>query len=281
MKDDFGDRMKLYEQIEAGRRAMPLLPICARIDGRSFSKWTHGLARPFDTRLSALMVEVVKFLVAESKALIGYTQSDEISLVFGQTERGAERVRDGFSSEVFFDGKFQKLTSVLASLATAKFNSLVPSTIPEKKDRLAAFDCRVWTVPNMTEAANVLLWREKDATKNSVSMAARAHYSHSQLDGKSCSEMQEMLFQKGVNWNDYPAFFKRGTFVRRRNVKRSLSPEEIARIPEKHRPAPDATFERSELHEMDMPPFVKVVNRVEVIFDGAEPKTAEPEPASA
>ena len=153
-QDDFGDRMKLYEQAEAGRRTLPLLPVCARIDGRSFSSWTRGLARPFDPGLSRAMVETTKTLVEETKARIGYTQSDEISLVFKA---------DRFESELFFDGKIQKLVSVLASLATAHFNALVPELIPTKTGKLAVFDARVWTVPNDEEAANVLLWREKDA----------------------------------------------------------------------------------------------------------------------
>lgn len=269
MQDDFGDRMKLYEQAEAGRRALPLLPLCARIDGRSFSRWTRGLRRPFDEGVSRAMIETTKFLVEETKARIGYTQSDEITLIFK-----AERL----GSEVFFDGKFQKLASVLASLATAKFNSLVPEFVPTKCGALAVFDARVWTVPNDVEAANVLLWRESDARKNSISMAARAVYSHGQLEGKSSSEKQEMLFQKGINWNDYPAFFKRGTFVRRRTVLKSLEPAIVERIPERFRPAAGTLVERSEVVEIDVPPFARVVNRVEVVFAGAEPRTFDEAP---
>jgi tRNA(His) 5'-end guanylyltransferase len=164
---------------------------------------------------------------------------------------------------------------VLASLATAKFNALVPELVPAKKDVLAVFDARVWTVPNEVEAANVLLWREKDATKNSISMAARAVHSHRELEGKSSSEQQEMLFQKGINWNDYPAFFKRGTFVRRRTVLRPLETEVLARVPEAHRPAVGTLVERSEVIELEMPPFTKVVNRAGVIFAGEEPRSQE------
>lgn len=69
--DDLGDRMKLYEMAEAGRKCMPLLPIVARIDGRSFSRFTQGLERPFDRRLSGLMIETVKFLVRETGAACG------------------------------------------------------------------------------------------------------------------------------------------------------------------------------------------------------------------
>jgi tRNA(His) guanylyltransferase len=265
--DPLGDRMKDYEQKEAGEKLLPLLPICARLDGRSFSNWTRGLKRPYDERLSKVMVEVTKFLVGETHAKIGYTQSDEISLVW---------LQESYAAKGFFDGKIQKLTSVLASLATAKFVLIAPAAIPEKADIPASFDCRVWNVPNKVEGANTILWREFDATKNSVSMAAQAHFSHKQLHKKSATEMKEMLREKGVVWEDFPAFFKRGTYVRRRAVERLLSPEELARIPEKHRPPADQKVVRSELAALDMPPFSRVTNRVEVIFDGAEPKEAEP-----
>ena len=109
-KTAFGDRMKLYERMEAGRRFMPRLPICVRLDGKGFSKWTRGLARPYDPRLSALMEHVATRLVEETQAVIGYTQSDEISLVFYTADPKAQ---------VFFDGRIQKMTSVLAAMTTA------------------------------------------------------------------------------------------------------------------------------------------------------------------
>ena len=84
--------------------------------------------------------------------------------------------------------------------------------------------------------------------------------------------MQEMLFQKGINWNDYPAFFKRGTFLQRRRVFKALDAETLARIPEKHRPA--GPIERWEIVELDMPPFTQIINRAAVVFDGSDPAVA-------
>ena len=258
-KDNFGDRMKAYEVAETGRLFMPLLPIYARIDGRCFSSFTRGMRRPYDEDMSCMMIETTKFLVEESHARIGYTQSDEISLVWSQ---------DSYESEVFFCGKVQKMVSVLASMATAKFNSLCSDELREK---LPTFDCRVFQLPNRVEAANAFLWREKDATKNAISMAARSFYPHRALHGKSSAEMQEMIFQKGQNFNDYPAFFKRGTFVRRVTELRHLNDKELANIPKKHWPKEPVM--RSRIVEIDMPVFTKVLNREAVIFDGAEPIT--------
>lgn len=221
-KDDFGDRMKHYEAAETERFFMPLLPIYARIDGRCFSRFTHGLNRPFDVRISRAMVETTKHLVEESHARIGYTQSDEISLIWQQED---------YDSEVFFSGKIHKLVSVLASLASVTFNHLclAEESLRERTlQMLPVFDCRVFQLPNRIEAANAILWREKDATKNAVSMAARSFYSHQELAGKSSADMQEMIFQKGQNFNDYPTFFKRGTFVRRLTEQRPFTAEELA-----------------------------------------------------
>lgn len=137
------------------------------------------------------------------------------------------------------------------------------------------FDCRAWQVPSKTEATNTLLWRELDAAKNSISMAARSLFSHKELQGKSGSEMQEMMFGKGVNWNDYPAFFKRGTFSQRRRELRELTTAEIDRIPEAHRPPAGRLVDRASIVRLEMPPFSRVTNRVEVVFDGVDPLVAE------
>jgi tRNA(His) guanylyltransferase len=262
----FGDRMKGYERQETGRRLLPLLPVLARIDGKNFSRFTRGLERPYDERLSALMVATTRYLVEESDALCGYTQSDEISLLFYSGDS---------KSQIFFDGKVQKINSVLASMTAAYFNHNKVDALPEKREELANFDSRVWSVPNQMEAANVFLWRERDATKNSVSMAAREHYSHNELLGKSSNQMQEMLFQKGVNWNDYPPFFKRGTFVQRQQISRVFTAEELATLPTKHeaRNNPGLEFERSVVTTIEMPPFDSVTNRVDVLFSGAAPAT--------
>ncbi len=112
MTDAMGDRMKDFEMMEAGRRFMPLLPIVARLDGKGFSKFTNGLARPYDERLSNLMVETVKYLVQESNAVMGYTQSDEITLAW---------YSDTIESQIYFDGRIQKMVSVLAAKCSVRF----------------------------------------------------------------------------------------------------------------------------------------------------------------
>lgn len=266
--DDFGDRMKAYEAHETGRRFLPMLPVYARLDGRSFSRFTKGMNRPYDERFTRAMVETTKYLLGETHARIGYTQSDETSLVW---------LSETYDGEIFFAGKVMKMASVLASIATAKFGSLIATSadgLAPYATRLPAFDCRVYQLPNKIEAANAFLWREKDATKNAVSMAARAYYSHKQLHEKSSADMQEMLYQKGINFNDYPPFFKRGTFVRREGRFVTLDAETLARIPEQHRPLNGEAWRTVHI-ELEMPSFSKVTNRVDVIFSGCYPETAE------
>lgn len=289
MEDTLGDRIKSYEAQESDRRFMPLLPICARLDGRSFSTFTKGMKRPYDVNFSRLMIDTTKRLVEETNAKIGYTQSDEISLVF---------YSDKVESQVFFDGRIQKMTSILASMCSVYFKFFMNCKLsrmthdfnfPSKADEVVTqedfnlwcdksvkhpiFDCRVWTVPNQMEACNTLLWRENDATKNSITMAAREFYSDKELFGKNGSEKKEMMFQKGQNWNDYPDFFKRGTYIQRKTVVNKFTTEELEKLPPKHdaRKNPDLTFFRSEVNEISMPPFSKVTNRVGVVFNGEEP----------
>ena len=269
---DFGDRMKSYEAQESGRRFIPLLPVYARIDGRCFSRFTKGMERPYDIAMSRAMIDTTKFLVSETHALIGYAQSDEISLVWLQKQ---------YDSEIFFSGKIQKTVSVLASMAAAAFTRIcyADKCLRSIAERLTPhFDCRAFQLPSKVEAANVFLWREQDATKNAISMAARSFYSHKELHGKTGPEMQEMLWQKGQNFNDYPAFFKRGTFVRRVVVQRELTAEERVRIPVKHQPPKGEVVIRAEIAELEMPNFATVNNRTEVIFETAAPTAAPPEP---
>lgn len=268
-KDQLGDRMKNYENQTTGINLIPRIPVIARLDGKSFSQFTKGLKRPYDERLSNLMIETTKYLVKETNANCGYTQSDEITLVW---------YTDKPDSGTYFNGRLFKILTDLSAMTSVFFNRNLPDYIPEKSNKMPRFDARVYNVPTLDEAVNSLLWRELDATKNSISMAAQAFYSHSQLMNKTGSEKQEMLFQKGVNWNDYPAFFKRGTYVQRKRVITKFSSEEIEKLPLKHNARKDPNFmiERWVVDVIDIPPLMKVDNSVDVIIWGSEPKLKSP-----
>jgi tRNA(His) 5'-end guanylyltransferase len=222
------------------------------------------LKRPYDERLSNLMVETSLFLCKETNANCVYTQSDEISLVW---------YSEDIKSQNLFDGKVFKLTSILASLATGFFNKNLSKYLPEKAHLIPTFDCRVFNLPNSVEVGNYFHWRELDATKNSISMAAQHYYSHKELENKNGSQKQEMLFQKGINWNDYPTFFKRGTYIQRKKTKQPFSTEEISNLPLKHtaRTEPNFSIERNSIEILDLPPFLKIKNREEVILFGSDP----------
>ena len=263
--DALGDRMKAYERQETQQRFMPLLPIYARIDGRGFSRFTKGFDRPYDARFRAAMLDTVSHLVAHTNARVGYTQSDEISLCW---------LSERYDSEVFFDGKKQKMVSQLAALATQRFNRFLWTSddpfLREAAERGPTFDARVFQLPNRAECCNAFLWRELDATKNALAMAAREVYSHNQLMGKNTAQLNELLFQKGINFNDYPAMFKRGAYVQRKKTLVTLSDEQLAKIPADCRPS-NNQVERSMVMELNLPPLMQVINREQVIFDGAAP----------
>jgi tRNA(His) guanylyltransferase len=268
MADDIGDRCKRYELAEAGRRAMPGIPLLARLDGRAFHTFTRGLRRPYDERMSACMVETTRHLVDDLQALIGYTQSDEITLLW--------YVPSGGPAEYPFDGRFQKVASVAAGLASTVFYREMLARIPEKSSATPCFDARVWQVPTKEDALEVFVWREDDASKNSLQMAVRALYTAKECHGKGGAALHDLLHAKGVNWNDYPAFFKRGTYVRRESVVRTFSEAERARIPEAHRPAEGATYVRTEVRPVELPPIRRVGNALAVLFEGAAPADREP-----
>ena len=136
---------------------------------------------------------------------------------------------------MIYDGKVQKICSITAARATEAFNSFMLkylATFKYSSEKLvqeiingnvkelgAIFDARVFIIPDITEVYNYFVWRQQDCTRNSVSMAASANFSHKLLEGKSGNEKQEMLFsEKGINWNDYKPKYKRGVVVKRQSI---------------------------------------------------------------
>lgn len=236
-KSELATRCKAFESARDDRapRGQPLL---VRLDGRAFHTYTAGLRRPYDERLSHAMIETTRCLVEDLHAAVGYTQSDEISLLFY-----ADKTIP--TSCLPFDGRYLKIATVLAGLASAKFARLTSVVLPEKEYIVPHFDGRAWSVPTPQDAVDAFVWRVQDATKNSVSMAAQAYYSHRQLLNKNTRDKIAMLRDEGVDWSAYPDFFRVGCFLRRRTVERVLTTEEHAAIPEKHRPPVGAMVTRS------------------------------------
>ena len=214
--DPIGNRMKSqYED-----RARFFLPrrtyTIVRVDGKAFHNYTRKLARPHDDGFARAMDATAVAMCEEMQgARLAYIQSDEISVLLADFDK--------ITSSAWFDGNLQKVASVSASIATAVFNRVIGRCLGDGDDRRnsvqgdAFFDARAFTIPDPVEVANYFVWRQQDATRNSVSMAAQSVYSHKELLGKNSSEQQEMLHQKGINWNDYPARFKRGGAVERVN----------------------------------------------------------------
>lgn len=217
-KDSLGDRMKSYYEDRFRLQLPRRTNILIRIDGKAFHTYTKGLQRPYDMPLMEDMDETTKFLCENIQgAKMGYVQSDEISILLTDY--------DEIDTQGWFDYNLQKMCSISASLATAKFNQLRTarayknsSIVMEPEDltniKLATFDARVFIIPFHEEVVNYFVWRQQDATRNSISMAAQSMFSHKELHKKSTDEMQELMFTlKDVNWNDYPTRFKRGSAI--------------------------------------------------------------------
>jgi len=258
-KDPMGDRLKLLEKFGTEHRAMPQLPLCVRLDGRAFHTYTKNMNHPFDDVMSSAMDTATIRLVSEFKPVIGYTQSDEITLVFYNEPDPAKN-----PSEFLFGGKFHKINSVLASTAAVEFYRAIIAQMPEMAGTIPSFDCRTWSVPSKTEAVNTLLWRWFDAKKNSVSTLAQHHFSHKKLHKMGISDMHDLLLSIGVDWNALPTRHKWGAFFRRESVMRSLSEEELSRIPEKHRPS--GPVMRTMLKRVEIGRFDKAEDRMSLIF---------------
>lgn len=262
MQDDLSARMNGYEAAEAQRRLDVLLPICARIDGRRFSRFTRGFEKPFDSDLSEAMRATCAALVEHTHAKIGYVQSDEITLIWRADAEG---------SSVFFDGRVQKMCSVLAALATARFSMLLSEMHPaEVAQRMPVFDARVWQVPSEDEAANVIVWRAQDARRNAILSMGQAHLSHRQMHGLRRAAVCSDLLERGVDMADLPDADRFGVYCQRVTRERVLTDAEMEAIPERHRPTGPVL--RSAVERLPIGYFGDVANRTDVIFRGAAPQ---------
>ncbi len=191
MKEFYENRTRYY----LPRRTYTII----RIDGKAFHTYTKGLKRPFDDKFISDMDETACYLCKNIQgAKFAFVQSDEISILLTDF--------DTLQTDAWFDGNIQKIVSISASLATAKFNELRPN-------KIALFDSRVFTVPSKEEVANYFLWRQQDTTRNSILSLGQSMFSYNELLNKKCDEIQEMCFQKGTNWNNLPPKLKIGRFI--------------------------------------------------------------------
>ena len=226
-KTTIGDRMKNnYENI-ARYYLTRRMPVIIRVDGRSFHTFTKGFKKPFDDILVKTMQDTMKYLCENIQGcVLGYTQSDEISLVLTDYAE--------LTTDAWFGNNLQKMCSISASMATLAFNKAFTRNISKQSKRFyteyleekdasyietleiamnkgAMFDSRVFTIPK-EEVCNALIWRQQDATRNSIQSVGQANFSQKELHGKSCNDIQDMLMlQKGINWNDYSTTLKRGS----------------------------------------------------------------------
>ena len=224
--DALGERMKKYEYVTR-THLVPRTPVIIRLDGKSFHTFTRGFQKPFDKILVSTMQGTMKYLCENIQGcVLGYTQSDEITLVLIDYQK--------LDSCSWFDYNTQKCASIAASMATMAFNDIFPLKIMEYLDDVedhtiylrafghAMFDARCFNVPK-EEVCNNILWRQNDATRNSIEMVGQANFSHSELHLKSCNDIQDMLFtQRGINWNDFPTHLKRGSCCIKRPVSDSI-----------------------------------------------------------
>lgn len=227
-RDDLGNRMKTFYEEIPKTKLMRRMPVVIRIDGKAFHTFARGFKRPFDDVLIKTMQETAKYLCENIQGCsLAYTQSDEISLLLIDYQR--------FETSAWFDYEIQKMCSISASMATMAFNNIfrdmvgelhIKGTLEEEYSCIlykvaqkgAMFDSRVFNIPR-EEVTNYFYWRQLDASRNSVQMVGQANFSHKELQHKSCNDIQDMLMtQKGINWNDFPAYQKRGSCVVRNKV---------------------------------------------------------------
>lgn len=211
--------------------------VIAHIDGRSFSKMVKNkFEKPFDEQFVYLMNETACYLASNVQGVqFAYVQSDEISLIIKKTEP---------NGDIFFGGRLCKMQSIIASLATAKFNQLMmvynitknnyfftredtADTLYDIVDAvdvitnspLYQFDCKVWDVDNANDVMAWLLFRNIDCIRNSKQQTAQTYLPHKELVGLHTDEQIALLKERhGIDWNSYKEGLKYGRFVYRESI---------------------------------------------------------------
>lgn len=205
MKDPLGDRMKSHYECVT-RYVLPRRTITIiRLDGRSFHTYTRGLTQPFDADFHGDLVEATRMLCYEVQGCkLAYVQSDEVSLVITDY--------DALTTEPWFGGVVQKIASVSAALLSSFFNHL--RWVNERSSSgVGVFDARVFTIPQYVEVINYLIWRQGDASRNSVSSLATHVLGHSRTQNLKTEQLKELLLTEGTNWHDWNLRFKSGTML--------------------------------------------------------------------
>lgn len=235
MFDEIGKRMKEYEEVSK-YKLTKRMPVIIRIDGKAFHTFTKGFNKPFDDILINTMQDTMKYLCNNIQGcVLGYTQSDEITLLLIDYKN--------LNTNPWFNNEVQKICSISASMATMAFNKFFEERavqfikdnytnvlievdlfkyfkkLSEAAKKGAMFDARCFNIPK-EEVTNNFYWRQLDATRNSILSVGQFYFSHKDLHGKSCNEIQDMLFEKfNINWNDYPTHKKRGSCCIKQKIK--------------------------------------------------------------
>jgi len=201
--DELDEKMRVFEMAH-DLRVLPGMHMVARLDGRGFTRLTkevHKFEAPFDPKFRDMMLATAEHLMTGSgfSVVYGYTQSDEISLLFALEENA-------------FGRKLRKLHSILSGEASARFSLLLGA--------MAVFDCRISQLPSLGHVVDYFRWRNEDAHRNALN--AHGYWllrktgqsvgeATAAMSGLSTAEKNELLFQNGINFNDLPLWQKRGS----------------------------------------------------------------------
>ena len=242
------DRMKSVESSLVGARLDPELHWLVRLDGHGFSKFTRGFVKPCDERIHLAMVRTSVDLLAHFTPASIYTESDEITLVFPArrhyldqalarpsppTADALKELQASVDSFVLpYNGKVQKLVSLLAGFTSARFNAhmaALAADAPEEEVRrkasggFAYFDARVFQLSSAAEVLHNVIWRSQDAVRNSKSMLGHAFLAKHAMHGLSSDEIIHKVYQeRGVNYYDFPRWFHGGVLIKKTAVLREM-----------------------------------------------------------
>lgn len=248
IRNDLGTRMKTFYENRSKSFLLRRTPVIIRVDGKSFSHFCKRFERPYDRLLNECLNNTLVYLCSKVQCVkMGQRHSDEMSLLLLDYEN--------LSTEPYFEYNIQKMCSVVAAMTTAEFckqllihgenvynlnadfapalvgapvknedgwASIFDNSVLSYQEDWPIFDARCFNIPEK-EISNYFWWRMLDAKRNSINMLAQSLFSHSQLQGRTCNEVQEMMFQeKGINWDKIPPEQKSGMLCLKMDVEKPI-----------------------------------------------------------
>lgn len=233
-----------FEYVRQFERTESLLPqswLVVRLDGRGFHKFTkrYDFCKPNDPlALHVMNLAGQSVLEGFSDVVLGYGDSDEYSFLLRREtclfNRRADKIATVFVSAFtaaysFHWNRFVNEDADLGEIVGGDTSGYRVRLPPLQLADLPTFDGRVVVYPHEQNVRDYFSWRQVDCHINNlyntsfwtlVKSGLSPRDAEQRLMGTLSKDKHDLLFlEHGINYNNEPPMFKRGTTLLRKGGK--------------------------------------------------------------